>query len=48
MLGTVANSGDNLFPCMKPHSNLVSLDFSGQTLSLEEAKAIGKVLADFR
>ena len=48
LLGTYANSTDNLFPCLKPHSNLVSLDFSYQIISLEDAKAIGKVLADFR
>ena len=48
LLGVYANSADNLFPCLKPHTNLLSLDFSYQTISLEDAKAIGKVLADFR
>ena len=48
MLGTHASPGDNLFPCMKPHQNLLSLDFSGQNLTLDDSKAIGKVLADFR
>ena len=48
MLGLYASPGDNLFPCMKPHSNLLSLDFSGQNLTLDDSKAIGKVLADFR
>jgi len=29
LLGSYANPGDNLFPCLKPHQNLISLDFSG-------------------
>lgn len=28
LLGTSGSPGDNLFPCLKPHQNLVSLDFS--------------------
>jgi hypothetical protein len=28
LLGQWSNSSDNLFPCLKPHTNLVSLDFS--------------------
>lgn len=48
LLGNWASSGDYLYPVLKPNNNLVSLDFSCQTLSIEDAKAIGKVLADFR
>ena len=48
LLGVSSSSGDYLYPCLKPHQNLVSLDFSNQVISTEDAKAIGKVLADFR
>lgn len=48
LMGTYASSSDYLFPVLKPHNNLVSLDFSHQSLTIEDAKALGKVLADFR
>lgn len=48
MLGRSVNSGDYLFPCLKPNTELISLDFSNSILQPEDAKAIGKVLADFR
>jgi len=41
-------SGEYLYPCLKPHTDLVSLVFTDCNLSLDDAKAIGKVLADFR
>ena len=48
LLGKTAHSGDFLYPCLKPLSELISLNFSNTCLSSDDAKAIGKVLADFR
>jgi len=48
LLGFTGSSGDFLYPCLKPNTNLVSLDFKNCHLSIDDAKAIGKVLADFR
>lgn len=28
LLGVTANAGEYIYPCLKPHPNLVSLDFS--------------------
>lgn len=43
-----AASGDNLLSCLKPHPSLIVLDFSNNNISIADAKAIGKVLTDFR
>lgn len=48
VLGYTGNSGDLLYPILKPNLNLTSLEFTTVTLSNDDAKAIGKVLADFR
>lgn len=48
LLGKTASSGDFLYPCLKPNTDLLSLNFSNCGLSADDAKAIGKVLADFR
>jgi len=43
------NTSDNLYPCLKPNTNLISLNFAkSPRLGLEDARAIGKVLTDFR
>jgi len=41
-------SADNLYACLKPHPSLIVLDFSNNKISTADAKAIGKVLTDFR
>jgi Ran GTPase-activating protein (RanGAP) involved in mRNA processing and transport len=46
MLGD--ESADYLYPCLKLHENLQILKFNSLNLSLLDAKAIGKVLADFK
>ena len=46
MLG--GSSADYLYQCLKPHTNMVVLDVSNNTLSVSDAKAIGKILTDFR
>lgn len=48
LLGLRSNSGENLYPVLKPNTDLISLDFSRASIVHEDAKAIGKVLADFR
>lgn len=48
MIGNTTTSSDYLYPCLKPNSNLISLDFSHNNLQIDDAKALGKVLADFR
>ena len=42
------DAGENLLPCLTPfRESLVCLDFSKQTLlTMDETKAIGKILAD--
>jgi len=42
------STGEFMYPCLKSHSDLVSLCFLNSNITLEDAKAIGKVLADFR
>lgn len=42
------NNDDNLYPFLKPNTNLVSIDVSKSKLTKEDARALGKVLADFR
>lgn len=41
-------SNDYLYQVLKPNSDLVSLDVSGCAISVADAKAIGKILADFK
>ena len=41
-------STDYLYPCLKSHTNLVVLDVSDNTLTQQDAKAIGKCLTDFK
>ena len=48
MGGKLSNSGDYMYPCLKLHPDIISLDFSRCTLNLQDAKALGKVLADFK
>jgi Ran GTPase-activating protein (RanGAP) involved in mRNA processing and transport len=43
-----STSADFLYQCLKPHTNLVVLDVSNNVLSVADAKAIGKVLTDFK
>ena len=47
MLGYCANQ-DNLYPFLKPNTNLLSIDVSDSVMNVEDSRAIGKVLADFR
>ena len=42
------NSDDLLYAALKVHQNLVSLQFNNLTLTANDAKAIGKVLSDFK
>ena len=42
------SSSDYLYQCLKPHTNLVVLDVSHNTISIADAKAIGKCLTDFK
>jgi Ran GTPase-activating protein (RanGAP) involved in mRNA processing and transport len=46
MLGD--ESADYLYPCLKLHEDLQIIKFNSLNLSLLDAKAIGKVLADFK
>ncbi len=39
---------DYLFPTLKNQPNLQILNFSGNKLRVEDCKAIGKVLSDFK
>ena len=42
------SSADYLYQCLKPHPNLVVLNVANNTLSASDAKAIGKILTDFK
>ena len=43
-----ANSEEYLYPCIKQQTELQVLNFNGLALNLNDAKAIGKVLTDFK
>lgn len=43
-----SSSTEHLYPMLKIHDQLISLSFNNLTLSNQDAKAIGKVLADFK
>ena len=47
ILGYCENQ-DNLYPFLKPNTNLLSIDVSDSVMNVEDSRAIGKVLADFR
>ena len=48
LLGVNSKSSEYLYPVLKPNTELLSLDFSRSLIKLDDAKAIGKVLAEFR
>lgn len=43
-----SDSAEYLYPCLKLHQNLMVMKFNDLTLSNADAKAIGRVLADFK
>lgn len=47
MIG-VNRTKENFYSVLKTHQNLISLKINNCCIQLDEAKAIGKVLADFK
>ena len=48
MVNMQDNSEDLLYAALKLHQNLIVLKFNNLVLTANDAKAIGKVLSDFK